>query len=327
MRTVAAIDPGYLCTRVGMYFLERDDFDPSRIVVESAEDVAGALARARALSGGTLDIVALPGGPLKSGIRGTYWLSEEIAKDASHIDAFHPRNKALAGLASLLMDDEKAIVVEPMNSAELKPEARLSGIKDYPRRGIFYAVPQLELFRRVCAARDLEIENAKVITVYLGEESCVSAHHGVTVVDTSDPVLGEGPSGLSAAGTLPATAFISEIVRGTFSSTASVEEALKTRCGLLGYRSRGRSRDGVECVAYQVAKEVGRQACALGGTVDVVALTGPGASIPELRDLICSYVEPWFPVDIVAEDLVTETLIREGVFVLCGRRFPLDYEG
>ncbi len=278
---------------------------------------------------GTPSLVAIPGGTYgppgpTAGLpsnAGVYRLDRDLAREAGIIDKDHPRNRmTVACFCYCRSVGTSCYVVEPMASAKLRPEASLSGTKGRSRRGVFYALPQKAAWDD--AKRTLGLgENACGLTVYLGEECCVSSHAGNDVVDTSDPVLGEGPFGLTAAGTLPAGGLFSYLGQNPVGDPV---KTFKAEAGLLAYAGADSIGDlesmlssgdegavsAVVAMGYQVAKEVGRQVTAFGGDVSVLALTGPGTGIARLCREIEIRVSKWTRIHIHRRDVIDVLLMK-----------------
>lgn len=228
----------------------------------------------------------------------------------------------------------RVLVVESMSSVDLTSEARLSGYKGCERRGAYHAVPQKAAFEKAVDTLSLPLGEARVVTVYLGDEVSVSAHRGNRVIDTSDPVACEGPFGFTSAGTPPAVSFVSwvEARKGNRSPGAAFElrQILKEGSGAFALagvndldelseavaRGQEAALKAVSAMAYQIAKEIGRQIACLRGRVDAVALCGPGASLTPLLSGIIGRVGKWARAIAFQGDLAVPSLLREGIAAL-----------
>ena len=310
MSAVLGIDPGYSSTRVGVF----DGNGTAVCTVRSGDDP---MEVGESLAGRPLSVVVVPGGP------------------PAQAYPWHPRNIMAARAGSYCATKGiPCITALPASWVELNAKARLSGFRECDRRGNFYATPQMCAFEKAAKHLGVPANSANVITVYLGDEVSVSAHSGHEVVDTSDPVACEGPFGFTSAGTLPATSFVSYLTQAGVGRTSGAAEAvrskLKTGSGVFSYAGVGDAEAlaaalaaghegaarGVQGMAYQVAKEVGRQIAALRGKVDCVALCGPGASLDPLVSGIELRVRKWAALLVFAEDLVMPHLIGEGIRAL-----------
>ncbi len=332
MKTILAVNPGYarveavvspegsgLESSLGRWVFPADTCDFAAIEREV---------------GSPPSLLAIPGGIYNPSNPGIYRINSKMAEHAKEVDSFHPRNR-LTVLAHryCLERSLPGVAVEPMNTGELIPEARLSGLRTHQRRGVYYALPQRQAWED--SRRSLGLPpSARGVTAYLGEESSVSSHVGNTVVDTSDPVLGEGPFGLQAAGTLPAGGYLAYLSQHPVSDLTS---SLKAGAGAFGY-AKVRTLDelasalssgdkaavcAVSALGYQVAKEIGRQVTALSGKVDAIVVCGPASRLAALKDRITGLVGKWAPV-VTYEETELDLLFSGGTSVLRGE-VPKEY--
>lgn len=332
MKTILAVNPGY--SRVeAVVSPEGSGVGASLGRWVFPPDTCDFAAIEREL-GSPPSLLAIPGGIYEESCPGMYRITSKMAEHAKEVDSFHPRNR-LTVLAHryCLERNVLGVAVEPMNTGELFPEARISGLKTRQRRGVYYALPQRQAWED--SRRSLGLPpSARGVTAYLGEESSVSSHVGDRVVDTSDPVLGEGPFGLQAAGTLPAGGYLAYLDGRPASDLVS---ALKTGAGALGY-AKARTVDelasaisrgdedalrAVSALGYQVAKEIGRQVTALSGRVDAIVICGPASRLAALRDRVAGPVGKWATV-VVFEGQELDLLLSGGTSVLRGA-VPKEY--
>jgi butyrate kinase len=274
-------------------------------------------------------IVVIAGGVYARCLPGVYRINERMAEDAARLICWHPRNRLTVDAFEYCRDRGiPGAAMEPMSSVTLSPEARLSGHPDWERPGIYYAFPERAAFFLACASTGMDPSRARGITVYLGDEVSVAAHHGATVVATQDPVFCEGPFGFTSVGTLPATSFVEWLEAGEEHDgpQGDTREGLKARSGVFAYagvgtlaglsrKLSGEDRDAVRAVmgmAYQVSKEIGRAVAALKGSAEAIVLTGPGVSLDLLVTGIEERVAKWSRVVRVQEDDCMRALVEEG---------------
>lgn len=305
MKTVLALDPGFSGTKAGIWDLSGREV-ASLFVPRQDDPLEAALAS----FGVPPSIVVVPGGP-----PGAPW---------------HPF--CVVAVAARSYCSSRAIpLIElaPGCPAELPPEARLSGARKWTRQGWFYAAPQRAAFEEAAAALSLARDTARIVTVYLGDEVSVTSHDGDRVVDTSDPVMCEGPFGLTSAGTLPATTFVAWVA-AVKREAGDLRDQIKSGSGAFACagvhdlkalaedldRGQPGAAKAVLGMSYQVSKEVGRQVGALLGRVDCIALCGPGVALDALVAGIEARVRKWCPVYRASEDLAMQSLVREGIRAL-----------
>jgi len=280
--------------------------------------------RACALAGFIPGVLVIPGGSYVVGSQRVFPVGEEIAALARGCeDSWHPRNLltcmaweygAKAGC--------KVMAVGTMTGAPLSQEARLSGLPGYCRRTVYHVLEHREAIRAAGEATGENLAQKNVIVVYSGEETSVACHAAGTVVECTDPLAGEGPFGLRAAGTLPATALVDAFFANQLGDNP--EELLSCRSGVMAYAGttdeeelaslvEGKDEKSLRAVrgmAYQICKEIGRAVATLAGAVDLIILAGPVFSLGEVVDFVRLRVEKWAPVTVVAGELVIPALLR-----------------
>ncbi|BAD40811.1 butyrate kinase [Symbiobacterium thermophilum] len=202
-----------------------------------------------------------------------------------------------------------AFIVDPVVVDELEPVARLTGLPEMPRRSVFHALNQKAVARRAAADLGRAYTEVNLVVVHLGGGISVGAHRRGRVVDVNNALDGEGPMAPERAGTVPSLG----LVHLAFSWQHTLREVgrmLVGRGGLVAHvgtndarRVEERIAAGDEAarvayraMAYQVAKEVGRAAVALGGQVDRIVLTGGLAHSEMLTGWIAEQVEWIAPV-------------------------------
>lgn len=295
MNEILAFDPGYQRTRIGV-------LRESGQVFHEATAHEDALEAGLSIVGGTPSAVVLPKGP------------------PADVYPWHPRNALAASAKGYCRVTGIPCIVAGSGSdvpAVLPPNARLSGFPGYERKATFYEIPE----RDACeaAARELGVpfERSRIVVTYMGDEVSVSARYGGSVVDSTDPAACEGPFGLTSCGTLPATAFVSYAASALQSGVSALELVKRMKSsGAISYADAGDAAGALDAMAYQIAKEVGRQLAAFDGRLDCVVLCGPGASIRPLALGIEERVKKWARVLRFREDLIMPRLFLEGTKAL-----------
>jgi len=295
VNVVLAFDPLYYRTRIGV-------LRESGQVLHEVTTEEDALEAGLSIVGGTPSVVALPKGP------------------PADMYPWHPRN-ALAKLASgYCRETGIPCIVAGLGrdgSAVLPPNARLSGFPGYERKPTFYEIPEGDACEAAARELGVPLERSRIVVTYMGDEVSVSARVGGLVVDSTDPAACEGPFGLTSCGTLPATAFVS-YAASALQTGVTVEELVKRvkSSGSISYAYAGDASGALDAMAYQIAKEVGRQVAALDGRLDCVVLCGPGGSIRPLALGVEERVKKWARVLRFREDLVMPRLFLEGTKAL-----------
>ncbi|HHY76415.1 MAG TPA: hypothetical protein GX500_06580 [Firmicutes bacterium] len=331
MRWVLCIDPGFSEVRVAALSEtgegELCSLSPETDVFDWALRKYGTHPESVVIAGGRY--APCPAGP--------YLIDERMAEDARRFSPWHPRNRMTVRVFEYCTSRGiPGVAVDPMSSAFLPEKAQLSGHPAWERRGVYYAFPALKAFSAACKSMGLDTQSARGVVAYLGDEVSVSAHDGLSVVETSDPVDCEGPYGFTSAGTAPATAFVSWLhERHAGDSLDETVELLKFRSGAFAYagvpsisgfleklaKGDGPAVRAVRGMAYQVAKEIGRALAALKGKADAIVLTGPGVSAEPLAAEVEDRVAKWCTVVRVPHDGCMRMLGIEGFSAVVSNRF------
>lgn len=180
-----------------------------------------------------------------------------------------------------------AYIVDPVVVDEMEEIARISGIPELPRKSIFHALNQKAVARK--AAQDLgkRYQDVNLIVVHMGGGISVGVHCKGKVIDVNNALNGEGPFTPERSGTVP----VGDLVRLCFSGKVTKNEIMsliKGNGGLVAYLGTNdvrkvlrdvkngdeKSKLILKAMAYQIAKEVGKDATVLRGNVDAIVITG-----------------------------------------------------
>jgi butyrate kinase len=148
-----------------------------------------------------------------------------------------------------------------------------------------------------------------------------------------------GPFSPTRAGGLPSTGLVKLCFSGEFTEAELLDRMTK-RGGLLAYLG---TEDGQEveeriqkgdqlakliydAMIYQIAKEIGAMAAALGGDVDAVVLTGGLAHGEYLVNSLRERVKFLAPVLVFPGEDEMRALALGALRVLTGQEQPMDYE-
>ena len=237
----------------------------------------------------SLNFIVGRGGMLKPIPGGTYKVSDELLNDlVIGKQGQHASN--LGGILAREIGDSLGIpsfIVDPVVVDELQDVARLSGVKDLPRRSVFHALNQKAVAKRYAKEVGKKYEDLNLIVVHMGGGVSVGSHKNGKIVDVCNALDGEGPFSPERAGAVPP----GDLIKLCFSGKYTEKEVYKMLVGNGGFNSYLGTNDAriVEAKAsegdeyaklvrdafhYQVAKEIGAQSTVLEGKVDQIILTG-----------------------------------------------------
>jgi butyrate kinase len=233
--------------------------------------------------------------------------------------------------AWLLRPEEiPAFVVDPVSTDEFLEPARVSGLREIPRKSLSHALSIHALVREVCRRDGRPLEGSSFVVAHLGGGISVCPVRDGRILDANNANSG-GPFSPSRAGGLPTQELLELAYSGRYSlpqlrSLTLKEGGLKSHLGTDDARKvETRVREGdeearmvFEAMAYQIAKEIGAMATVLEGRVDAVLLTGGLASSEILMGWVRKRVEFLAPVEVLPEVEEMRALARGCLRVLRG---------
>lgn len=295
---------------------------------------------ARGIRPADLSAVVGRGGLLHPVEGGTYAVNQAMLEDLRRGSAGeHASN--LGGILAYGIARSAGIpayVVDPPTTDEMEPVAHLSGLPELPRRSVLHTLNMRAAGRLAAQRLGRSYEEVRLIIAHLGAGISVALHRNGRIVDTTD-ALESGPFSPERAGTLP----VGDLVRLCFSGHATERELhrmLTTRAGLVAHlgtndvaevEARVQAGDEqaalvLEAMAYQVSREIGAMAGALGARPDGVVLTGPDAASDRLAGWITERVSWLGPVLVFPGGHEMEALAYGALRVLRGEEEPRLYQ-
>ena len=296
-------------------------------------------------SGVSLDGVAAVvgrGGGLLAMEGGVYGLNE-VMLDHAVRGANGVQHPAQLGpqLAKKFADEIgcRAFVVNPPDTDELQPLARMTGVKGVYRNVHLHALNLKETAIQHAAKMGKKYEDCNFVVCHIGGGISVSAHRKGRMIDGNDIVGGDGPMAPTRCGAVPAAELIDYCFSGVDKKTA---KALCTKTG--GFVSLLGTSDAIEvseraakgekvpylawnAMIYQITKEIGAMAAALHGQVDGILLGGGMVHNNELVAKIteaCSFIAP---VTAYPGEFEMEAMAAGAIRVLSGQEQEKTYTG
>lgn len=353
---VLVINPGSTSTKVGLFDGERAVFTVN--VAHEASELAkfagvsdqlpyrvGLIEQALAENGvelASIDAFVGRGGGLLPLPGGTYEVDDVLLDHATRgaNGVQHPAQlgpqiaHAFAGRVG-----RPAFVVNPPDTDELCDEARMTGVRGVYRHVHLHALNLKETAIRHAASAGRAYEECRFVVCHIGGGISVSAHDRGRMVDGADIVGGEGPMAPTRCGALPVAEVLDYLDAGH--ATADVRRMCMKTGGfvdLLGTSDalevsrRAEAGDETcrrawDAMVYQICKEIGAMAAALGGNVDGILL---GGGMVHNKGLVCAIEERcgWIaPVFAYPGEFELEAMAAGARRVLDGDEEPLRYTG
>jgi butyrate kinase len=359
MKNILTINPGSTSTKIALF---RDlESTLSHEVQHSRSELAGfpdvwsqftlRLEPILALLGqageNRLDAVVGRGGLLAPLPGGVYRIDERMLEDL-RLRRFgeHPCNLG----APLALDVSRrfggsALIVDPVVTDELCPEARLTGLPRIRRRSTFHALSQRGAAREAALRLGKNYENGKFIVAHLGGGVSIGAHLRGRVVDVTNALDGEGPMSPERSGALPILPLLQLLEDGII-DLSGLRRAVLREGGLFAHlgtndfleieemarQGDARAESVVAAFVYATAKQVTSLLPVLVTTndpspVDAIVLAG-GLAHSELlvRDL-SARLAPWSRIEVVLGLTEARVMAEGALAALEGRAEVQNYVG
>lgn len=232
-----------------------------------------------------------------------------------------------------------AYVVNPPDTDELEPEARMTGIRGMYRNVHLHALNQKETAIQHAERLGKKYEECNFVVCHIGGGISIAAHRKGRMIDGNDIVGGEGPMAPTRCGSVPAA----ELVDYCFSGVTRKEaKALCMKTGgfvnLLGTSDAlevsGRAAAGEklpklvwDTMIYQIVKQIGSMAAVLHGEIDGILLGGGMVHNKELVERITEACGFLAPVTAYPGEFEMEAMAAGAVRVLDGSETLKTYTG
>ncbi|MCF0228221.1 MAG: butyrate kinase [Parasporobacterium sp.] len=322
---VLAINPGSTSTKVAVFKGTEKLF--SENISHAAEELAqfatisdqrefrlGIIKEMIAKAGvdiSDLDAVVGRGGGLIACDGGVYGINDVLYEHAvlGFNGVQHPAQ--LGPQIAKLFSEEcgcPAFVVNPPDTDEIVPEARMTGIKGVFRNVHLHALNQKETAIQHSKNVGKKYEDCNYVVAHIGGGTSIAAHRKGKMIDGNDTVGGDGPMTPTRCGSVPVAEIVNIIAKGEYDVKAA--KGLSTKTGgfvnLLGTSDAievsNRAAEGDrfaklcwDTMIFQIIKQIGAMAAILEGDVDGILLGGGMVHNKELVARItkaCSFIAP-----------------------------------
>lgn len=354
---VLVVNPGSTSTKVGLFEGERCVFE--KTVNHDADELARFATVsdqlpyrretiARALEENGVDLASVDafvgrGGGLMPLIGGTYEIDELVLDHArnSANGIQHPAQlgSQLAHEFAVEAGGKPEFVVNPPDTDEFSDVARMTGIKGVYRHCALHALNLKETAIRHAAKLGKRYDECKFVVCHIGGGISVSAHDHGRMIDGNNIVEGEGPMTPTRCGSVPVTGILDYLEAGHTTSEVRAftlkNGGLVSLCGTSDAREVGARADegdaaavrAWDAIVYQISKWIGAMACALGGGIDGILLSGGMVRSESLVAGIsdrCGWIAP---VTAYPGEFELEAMAAGARRVLDGEEEPRVYTG
>lgn len=279
------------------------------------------------------------GGLLRPLASGTYAVNQTMLDQLRRAERGEHASNLGGVLAKGLADEAgvPAFVVDPVSVDEWPPKARLSGSALLDRQCLSHALNTKAVAKRFARECGRPYESLKLVVAHVGSGISVSAHEGGKMVDVTNS-REEGAFSTERAGTVPAMKLVELCFSGKY-TYKQVEALLFREGGLYSYlgtkdlveierriAAGGKTAELVfDAMVYQIAKEIGAMAAALGGGLDAVLLTGGMAKSDKLVADLKAHINWIAPVHVYPGEDELQALAEGALRVLRGEEQALEF--
>lgn len=354
---VLVINPGSTSTKVGVFEGENKIYED--VARHSTEELAqcGSIVEQESmrlklihdkLAEANIDLSTMDAfvgrcGIVKPTKSGTYAVNDKLVEDLKTLPSAHRHASALGGLFARSLGEEfgkPSFVADPVTVDERNDIAKVTGLPDVERSGVFHCLNQKASARRYCAEVGKKYNEVNVIVCHMGGGITVGAHEKGIVVDVNDGIAGEGPFSPERIGYLPVKTVLDLCYSGKYTKEELYNFVSKSGgfVAHLGTNSHleveNKMLEGdetckrlFEAQAYTVAKYIGEMATVLRGEVEAIILTGGLAYSKPFCELIEERVKFIAPVKRYPGEKELEALAAAAIRVLSGEEEAKEYMG
>jgi len=230
------------------------------------------------------------------------------------------------------------LMMDPPIVDELWDLARITGVRGVYRRAVSHALNLKETARRHAASMGRRYEDLDLIVCHIDGGVSVTAHRHGRMIDGNDAGGGEGPFTPTRMGGMAVTDLITSMKDYT---PQQLRDLCSQAGGFSSYYGSSNSDRIHELVAegdptavliwnafiYRIVKYIGAMACALGGHVDGIVLTGGLLRFPDVLDKITRYCGWIAPVSAYPGEFEHEAMAGGALRVLRGEEEAKTYPG
>jgi len=192
-----------------------------------------------------------------------------------------------------------ALTVDPPVTDEFEVLARYSGLPEMPRVSSFHALNHKAVARKYSGDIKQKYEDLDLVVCHMGGGITCAAHKHGRMIDGTNGLEGDGPFSTNRSGALPVGALINACYSGEY-TCKEMHRKVNGLGGMMAYVNesdtktvveRGnagdcKSKEVIEAMMYQTAKEIAAMAAVLKGKVDAIIITGGMANSNYLIDLL-----------------------------------------
>ena len=290
-----------------------------------------------------LDAVVGRGGGLMA-VEGGVYAINDVLYDHAVRGANGVQHPAQLGpqIAKAFADEYgcKAFVVNPPDTDELIPEARMTGIKGLLRHVHGHALNQKETAIVHSKKMGVKYEDMNYVVCHIGGGTSITAHRKGKMIDGNDIVGGDGPMTPTRSGSVPLAELVDYIfdngldkktAKAFATKTGGFVDLLGTSDALEVYERAEKGERFAKLVwdtmIYQCIKQIGAMAAIMEGKVDAILMGGGMVHNKDLVERITKAVSFIAPVYAYPGEFEMEAMANGAARVLDGEEELKEYKG
>lgn len=262
------------------------------------------------------------GKPMEGGL---YMINDEMIKDMEN-GSYGEHASNLGSLIAKELGEKAGIpsfIMDPVCVDELEPLARISGIKEIPRKSMLHTLNSRAVGKWYSIKMGKEYEEMRLILVHLGSGISVTPHLNGRIIDCNNS-MEAGPMSPDRAGGLPSKSLAELCYSGKYKTLDEMLRKINKEGGLYDHlgtsdlrRAEEMAAEGddyadlvLKALAYQIAKEIGAMATVLEGRVDAIVITGGMANSKKLINDLEKRISFIAPVAVRPGEMEMEALAK-----------------
>lgn len=333
---ILVINPGSTSTKVALY--EEQDIVVQESLNHSAEELSAfshiadqlemrvrtvqEFLKRHNVQASQLAAIMARGGVLHPLTAGIYRVNDRMLQDCAEARIAEHASNLGALIAERIARGTSVpcYIADPVSVDEFEDVARISGLKELPRRSLVHALNIRRVAYNVAREHKTSLEAMNMIVAHLGGGISIAPLRRGRIIDVNN-ANEQGPFSPERAGGVPAVGLV-KLSFETGASEGAIVRDLTRQGGLVSYLGTNSARDVearigagdayaalvYQTMAYQIAKEIGAMSTVLEGDVDVIVLTGGLAHSDMLTGWIRERVGFIAPVEIVPGENELEAL-------------------
>lgn len=281
-----------------------------------------------------LDAFVTRGGQTEPVNGGVYRINEEYVEQA--MSGRYGTHVCSVGSAIALeiCKGRKALplTVDTPCTDEFEPLARYSGLKEIERVSSFQALNHKAMAKYYAQSVGKDYKEMNLVVCMLGGGITVAAHKQGKMIDGPDGLEGDGPFSNNRCCTVPVGPLVKLCYSGKYDLKGMMKH-INGEAGLMAYLGTTdiraiekaandgdeQSREVLEAMCYQTAKDIGCYATVLKGKVDAILLIGGMANSKFITEHIAERVQFIAPVVVLPGEREMESLCLTSYDALCGK--------